>query len=395
LPDPVRRAWLLRDDIAFLNHGSFGAVPRPVFEAQDEWRRRIEAEPIEQIARRLDAGLNSVKAEVGAFLGMNPSDFGLVTNATEGVNAVFQSIALNEGDILATTSHVYGAVRQVMRHHARTRARTDLVEIDVPLPVRSPQAIADAVLAGLPPKTRLLVIDHVTSPTALIFPIERIVAECRTRNIDVLVDGAHAPGMLPLQIEQLGAAYYAGNLHKWCCGPKGSAFLWVRKDKQDNVHPLVISHRHGKGMTEEFLWQGTRDFSAWLAIPAALKFMSDAGWERVRRHNHELMLYGKAMLESELGVEPICPPDAGLLGSMASFLLPAELQNLTPAEGERLQQSFYDEQNVEAPLFEWGGRWMSRICAQVYNSRDDYHLLAAALKLAARRRDGNIPAAQK
>jgi isopenicillin-N epimerase len=311
------------------------------------------------------------------------------------VNAVFQSFPLKRGDILATTTHVYGAVRQIMRHHARHRANTEPVEIDVPLPVRSSDAIADAVMAGLPPMTRLLVIDHVTSPTALIFPVERIVAECQARDIDVLIDGAHAPGMLPLEIEKIGAAYYAGNLHKWCCAPKGSAFLWVRKDKQENIHPLVISHRYGKGMAEEFLWQGTRDFSGWLAIPAALKFMADAGWDRIRRHNHELMLYGTALIESELGIGPICPPDAGLLGSMASFVLPAAFQGMTPAEGERIQQSLYDDQNVEVPLFEWGGRWMSRICAQVYNSPDDYRLLVASLRLAARQRGGNIGPAQR
>ncbi len=375
LRENLRADFLLEPGVTFVNHGSFGAVPRCVFDAHTDWRLRIEQAPVERIARRNVELLAPVKTGLGAWLGMRPDDFGFVTNATEGVNAVLRSLDLSPGDEIMATDHVYPAVRQAMGYVA---IRTGAVyrQVRVPLPVRSANDVADAVVGGMTSWTRLVVIDHVTSPTGLVFPVEAIAARCAARGVKVLVDGAHAPGMLDLDVPQVGAAYYAGNLHKWVCAPKGTAFLWVRPDKQAAVHPLVISHHLGEGFAREFGWQGTRDLAAWLAAPRAAAYFEDLGWERVRAHNHALAAWAHRLLCDCWGVEPISPLDGRMLGSMATVLLPASLQRMTEVEGRELQQRLYDEFRVEAPLMLWNGRWLLRVSCQVYNVPAEYERVA-------------------
>ena len=309
---------------------------------------------------------------------MSESDFGFVTNATEGVNAVLRSMPLRPEDELVTTNHVYHAVRQAMKY-AAGRTGAGYREIDVPLPVESAKQVADRVLNGLSPRTRLLVIDHITSPTALIFPVEQIVAGCAAHGVDVLIDGAHAPGMLPLDVSRLGAAYYAGNLHKWACAPKGSGFLWVRPDRQADVHPLVISHYLGEGFAREFSWQGTRDISAWLSIPRALQFMSDLGWDQVMSHNRAMARWAGWMLSERWDVQPIAPTDGSMSGSMVTVPLPESIDASNDEKVQSFQQWLYDEHHIEAPLMRWGGRSFIRPCCQVYNAPDDYVRLGDAI----------------
>src|SRR5258706_5541359 len=291
----LRAQWLLDDRTTFLNHGSFGAMPRCVFDEQNRWRQRIEAEPVELLGRGAPELIAAAKQPIGQWLGMRNEDFGFVTNATEGINAVLHSLELHAGDELLTTTHVYNAVRQSMRHIANLAA-SSYREIDLPLSVLSPAEITRVIVNALSARTRLVVIDHVTSPTSLIFPVEQIVAACAQRGVDVLIDGAHAPGMLPLNVAQIGAAYYAGNLHKWTCGPKGSGFLWARPDRQARVHPVAVSHLFGQGFAREFSWQGARGLSTWLAVPRALEFMAELGWERVRSPNHAKANWVQQML---------------------------------------------------------------------------------------------------
>lgn len=389
-PKPLREGlaaeWLLKKDIAFLNHGSFGAAPWRVLAEQDEWRRRIEAEPIELLGRRCEALIDEAKAPIGQFLGMNSKDFGLVTNATEGINAVLRSLTFKPGDELTTTTHVYNAVRQAMKNVAARVAEVGATyrEIGIPLPATSPKQLADVVLNGLSDHTRLLVIDHVTSPTALVFPVEQITAECARRGIEVIIDGAHVPGMLALDVPEIGAAYYAGNLHKWVCAPKGSAFLWVRPDKQPAVHPCIVSHLLGEGFAREFSWQGTRDISNWLSVPKAIEFMGELGWDLVRAHNHALAVWGQRMLCEHFGVEPISPPDGNMIGSMATVRLPGKLATMSEEVGKTTQHQLYSEFQVEAPLVYWGGQWHVRISCQVYTHPEEIERLADAIaKLSA------------
>jgi isopenicillin-N epimerase len=372
---------MLKPGVAFLNHGSFGALPRIVTEAQNEWRRRIEAEPIEMIGRRREGLVDEAKAVIGNQFGMEIADFGLVTNATEGANAVLRSFPLNSGDEIVTTNHVYHAIRQTMHYVARQAGATHR-EIDIPLPVTSGDQIRDLVLDGLGPRTKLLVIDHVTSPTALVFPIEEIVAGCRAKGVKVLADGAHAPGMLPVDVQKIGADYYTANLHKWVCGPRGSAFLWVSPEHQESVHPTVISHHLDEGFSKEFGWTGTRDLSAWLSVPAAIAFLKELGWKQMIQHNHQMATWAQQMLCERWDVQPISPMDGSLLGSMATVVLPGSLAELT--ETLPLQQRLYDEFKTEQPLVQWGGRTMLRVSCQVYNTPAEYERLAEViLKLSA------------
>lgn len=387
-PEPVQADvashWMLRGDIAFLNHGSFGSTPRVVFEEQDRWRRRIEAEPVELLGRQCLALLDEAKGKVGAFLGMSPTDFGFVTNATEGINAVLRSLepTIEAGDELVTTTHVYNAVRQAMKYVAQRRG-AKYVELDVKLPVRSADDISGPVLEALNSRTKLVLVDHVTSATALVFPVEKIVRECAKHGVDVIIDGAHAPGMIALDIETLGAAFYAGNLHKWTCGPKGAGFIYVRKDRQGAVHPNVVSHFLGQGIVKEFGWQGTRDISAWLAVPKAIEFMASLGWERVMRHNHELATWAHQRLVKAWGVEPISPLDGSLLGSMAMLRLPGKLAKMSEAETAVVQQRLYSEHGVEAPLSPFAGEVTLRVACQVYNRPEHVERVGTAiLKLA-------------
>jgi len=374
----LKSQWLLDERIAFLNHGSFGATPRCVLEEQAGWRARIEAEPVEMLSRRGRELLTAAKREVGTWLGMREHDFGFVTNATEGINTVLRSLSFKPGDELLTTSHVYNAVRQAMKYVA-SRSGATYREIDVPLPIRSPQQIVQTVLDAISAQTRLLVIDHVTSPTALVFPANQIAEACAARGVDVLIDGAHAPGMLPLDVPSMNAAYYAGNLHKWACAPKGTGFLWVRPDKQRDIHPLVISHHLGEGFDAEFSWQGTRDLATWLAVPCALRFMSELGWDRVMAHNHAMAAWAQMFLCDRWGVEPISPADGSMLGSMATVRLPGRLREMADEQAKSLQPRLYAEHRVEAPFMVWGGQAFVRPCCQVYNVPDDFHRLAEAI----------------
>ncbi|HTW95162.1 MAG TPA: aminotransferase class V-fold PLP-dependent enzyme [Tepidisphaeraceae bacterium] len=379
----LRGEFLIDPELAFLNHGSFGAVPRVVVEEQNQWRRQIETDPIQTLHRRGPQLIAEAKGAIGAWLEMNPADFGLVTNATEGINCVLRSLKFSAGDELLTTGHVYNAVRQAMTFVAH-RAGATYREIEIPPPIASPDAIANAVLSAIGRRTRLVVIDHISSATALILPVERIVEECAKMGVDVLIDGAHAPGMVELNVSKISAAYYAGNLHKWGCAPKGSAFLWVRRDRQAEIHPLIVSHHYGQGMEKEFSWQGTRDISAWLAVPRAIEWMGRIGWARVMAHNHAMAAWVNQMLCRRWNVSAISPADGSMLGSMAAVPLPPPLDRLTPQQSEELQVTLHDRWKIEVPIMVWGGRSYARVCCQIYNVAEDYVRLAETIERLAR-----------
>jgi isopenicillin-N epimerase len=379
----LRQEFMFDTALAFLNHGSFGAMPRVVFEEHTRWRKEIENDPVEMLGRRSAKLIDGAKSAVGMWLGMNPSDFGLVTNATEGINCVLRSRRFGPGDELLTTNHVYNAVRQAMKYVAG-RSGAEYREIEIPLPVESAESIERAIGNAITGKTRLLVIDHVTSPTGMVFPIERIISACNERGVDVLIDGAHAPGMLRFDVSKLGAAYYAGNLHKWACAPKGCAFIWIREDRQSEIHPMVISHNLGKGLAAEFVWQGTRDFAAWFSIPRAIEFMGELGWEKVISHNHAMAVWVNQMLCERWKVGSVSPADGSMIGSMVTVALPAPLDGMTDEKIGALQGRLHDQYRIEVPLFRIGGRVYVRPCCQVYNLAEDYYRLAGAIEAEAK-----------
>ncbi|MFK7961059.1 MAG: aminotransferase class V-fold PLP-dependent enzyme [Phycisphaerales bacterium] len=382
LPAGQLDRWMLDPRITYLNHGSFGARLRTVNEAQAAHRRELEARPVAYLDRERDERSLDRRERVGRFLGMDPSCFGFVVNASDGINAVLRSLAWRSGDEILTTSHVYNAVRQTLGWLAATQ---DVVPIEasVELPVSGPRAIVDAITARLTDRTRMILVDHVTSESALVQPIEEIVRLARRRGIPVFVDGAHAPGMLDLDVTSVGADYYVGNLHKWVSAPLGSAFLHVAGATADGpppVHPTVISHFHGEPMATEFAWQGTRDVSAYMTVPDAIRAMADvcpdAGWAGVRSHNNQLLAWAEDRLCRRWQVDPVAP--AAMRGSMATIELPARLSKRFDAPSD-LKRSVYDEDGIEVPFMEIAGRWYLRISAQVYNRPDDYERLADAI----------------
>lgn len=375
--------WSFDATYCFLNHGSFGSCPRAVRAAYVAAQERIESRPIELLGRRIRELLAPSRARVGEFLGMSPDSFGFVTNATEGVNSVLRSLDFRPGDELLATSHVYNAVRNAMRFRAR-QCGAAYVECPVDLPVASPDDLVAAIEGAMTDRTRIAVIDQVTSATALVFPIERIADLCRARGVELLVDAAHVPGMLPAHVESIGCTYWTGNLHKWCCAPKGTAVLWVAPERRAAVKPAIVSHYLDEGFAGEFDWQGTRDMAAWMTAGAAIDFMGELGWDLVREHNHRMAAWAQRMLCERWEVDPISPFDGTMLGSMCTVPVPAEIRARF-ARWEDFQEALYRDYRIEVPVIDFGGRWHVRPSAQVYNRADQYELLAQAVLEEARK----------
>ena len=388
----MREHWVLDPEIRFLNHGSFGACPRAVLDAQTELRHRMEREPVHFFMRQLGGLLEAAREEVAAFVGSRPQDLGFVRNATTGVNAVLRSLRLAPGDEILVTSHGYNACNNVARHVAE-RAGARIVVAPVPFPLRSEDEVVDAVLAAAGERTRLALLDHVTSPTGLVLPIERLVRALDERGIDALVDGAHAPGMLDLDVSAIGAAWYTANFHKHTCAPKGAAMLWAREDKQAELHPAVISHgynsqRERKRWLEEMDWQGTDDLSPWLCVPVALRHVGslvDGGWPAIRARNHALAMQGRALLCEALGVP--APAPESMIGTLAAVPL-WDAEQSTPGSAldlDPLQVALFEEERIQVPVMPWprAPQRLVRITAYLYNHEAEYRALADAL---ARRR---------
>jgi isopenicillin-N epimerase len=349
----------------------------------------MEAEPVRFLSRELEGLLDAARAELGAFLGAPAHDLAFVPNATTGVNTVLRALDFGPGDEILATDHAYQACRNACeRVAARVGAR--VVVASVPFPLDSPDRVVEAVLAHVTPQTRLALLDHVTSPTGLVFPIGRLVTELAARGVDALVDGAHAPGMLPLDLAALGAAYYAGNGHKWLCAPKGAAFLYVRPDRQARVHPLVTSHglssprRDRSRFRLEFDWTGTDDPTPYLVLPEALRYLGGllpGGWPVLMARNRETALAARRTLCGALGVPPPAP-DA-MLGSLVSVPLPdGAPRDLSVGKPiDPLQAALYGQFAIEVPVLAWPAppRRLLRVSAQLYNTSAQYERLADAL----------------
>lgn len=388
--NPLRRHWTLDPELRFLNHGSFGACPRSVLEEQARIRAEIEREPVRFLARELEGRLDAVRAELAPFLGAAPEDLVPVPNATSGVNAVVRSRPLRPGDEVLVTNHGYNACRNACEFAAE-KAGARVVVARVPFPLASSDEVLEAVFAAVTPRTALALLDHVTSPTGLVFPIAELVRGLRERGIDTLVDGAHAPGMFPLDLEELGAAYYTGNLHKWVCAPKGAAFLWARRDLQPGLRPPVLSHGANSPRTDrsrfrlEFDFTGTDDPSAFLSVPACLRFLDGlvpGGFPELCRRNRALALEARSRLCAALGV-PAPAPDA-MIGTLAAVPLPAGPPGVRPDAFavDPLQSALFERHRIEVPVFTWPAppARLVRVSAQAYNEIDEYEALAQALR---------------
>jgi isopenicillin-N epimerase len=373
----IRPRFLLEPGVAFLNHGSFGTVPRDVAAVANGWRERLEANPDRFMRETLPGALREAAGRLARFIGARAEDVVFVDNATAGVNAVLRSLHLAPGDEILTTDHAYGAVLNAVRY-AAARAGAIAVEAPVPMPAPNAEAIFEAVRARFTARTKLLVIDHITSATAMIFPVERLTAFARARGVRVLIDGAHAPGHLALDVPALGADWYVGNCHKWLFAPRACALLWARRDAQGLIKPLSISHGYGRGFLEEFDWTGTRDPAPFLSAPAGLEFLTGLGAERVRQHNRELALAAARRIAQRWGEPMNAPPE--LLGAMACIRLPARWQIFGPPTREtakRLWPLILARHRIVVAIMPFAGALWARISAQVYNEMSDYDGLVA------------------
>jgi isopenicillin-N epimerase len=344
----------------------------------------MECEPVDFLAATLPGRLDAAREALSVFLGAESADLVFVPNATAGVNAVLRSLVFEPGDELLLTNHTYAACRKTVDFVA-ARSGARVVAANLPFPCCHEEEIIAAVLGCASSRTRLALLDHVTSPTALILPVARLVGELQARGIDVLVDGAHAPGMVPLGLSALGAAYYTGNAHKWLCAPKGAAFLHVRRDRQAQLHPTVISHGYTAGFHAEFDWTGTCDPTPWLCIPESLRFMGGllpGGWPQVMAANRDLALQARALLLECTGAEAPCPE--AMNASMASIPLP---QASIGSPAHRLDcpalHDWFRERGVETWLHPHPVPLL-RISAQLYNHLDQYKQLAGLLEAALR-----------
>jgi isopenicillin-N epimerase len=378
--------WLLDPTVTHLNHGTVGAPPRRVLAAQQAIRDEIEFQPPRYLLRELSSTvvgmpraeaprLRSAADQVAVFLGARGSDLVFVDNATTGLNAVLRSFRLNEGDEILVTDHAYGAIVNAAAFHARERGgRVRTAEL--PAPGRGRDAFVQAVVGAIGAKTRLAVVDHITSESALVLPVAEIVAGCRRKGVPVVVDGAHAPGALALDVPAIGADWYVGNLHKWAFAPRSCAFLWAAPERQEGLHPPVISWGLDMGFTAEFDWVGTRDPSAYLAAPAAIALMRELGIESMRAYNHGLAWEGARHLCARWGTE--FEAEEGMIGTMATVPLPVRA-GATKEDAARLRDALLEEDRIEVQIHAWRGRIWARISLQIYTEFSDVESLGNAV----------------
>lgn len=386
--------WDLDPSILYLTHGTYGACPRPVLEAQRAMVAELETNPISFLSRELEERWDAARRGVADFLNADPEGLVAVPNATTGVATVLASLRLRPGDELLTDDHEYNATLNALATTAE-RAKATVVRVSIPLPIRHPEEVVEAFIAGVTPRTRIAMVSHVTSPSGLVFPIEAIVRELDRLGIDTLVDGAHAPGMLPLDLRALNAAYWTGNGHKWLCGPKTAGMLVVREDRRSGVLPLVTSHGRNDPRTDrpalwrEFDWQGTLNPTAFLALPNAIRViggLDPGGWPAHMAANRALALGTRSLLNDRLALAPIAPES--MVGSMASIRLPVDLDD---DEADRMSRAMAEEDHIEVPIVPFPVRaarepgsppstTLLRISAQRYNQLGDYERLADALE---------------
>ncbi|GIF02921.1 aminotransferase class V-fold PLP-dependent enzyme [Actinoplanes siamensis] len=380
-PQPIPGARLLFSldpAVSYLNHGSFGALPISVQRAQQRLRDEMDLNPMRFFGAGLLDRISHTRRHLAAFLGADPEGSALTTNTTTAVSLVLQSAGLGSADEVLLTDHSYGAVAMAARRECRRTGAT-VRTVAVPLGASSAETVSRVRTALRPGRTRLLIIDQLTSATATLMPVKQIVAAARAQGIPVLVDAAHVPGMLPVDVDDIGADFWAGNLHKWAWAPRGTSLLVVAKEWRRRIDPLVVSWEHDRGFPASVESHGTADYTPWLAAPAGVFAMRTLGLDAIRRHNAALVAYGQRVVGSALGLDPADLPDPGGPGvSMRIVPLPAGLATTVP-EAHALRQHIADKLGVETQMTAWGGRGLLRLSAQIYNRPEEYHHLADRL----------------
>lgn len=384
-PGTLRSAWSLPDDVCYLNHGSFGPSPRVVQDARNRWSAELERQPMDFFLRRMEGHLAEAAARLGRFVGAEPSELGFVDNATVGMNVVAASVKLSHGDEVLLTNHEYGAVLRIWRR-ACQGAGANVVVASLPDPLESHEAVVDALFASVTERTRLIVVSHITSPTAVILPVEAICRAARERGIPVCIDGPHAIAMVPVNLRKIGCDYYCASGHKWLSAPFGSGFLYVAGRRHRELVPPVMSWgRSVEGLPprwqDEFHWLGTRDPATFLAIPAAIDFLESHGIGSFRTRTHALAREARSQLAELTGLSPFVPDDPAWFGSMVTCPLPLSSAGPPTAGGrDELQDALWERHRIEIPIVWWHGRRFIRVSCHLYNDAADLDRLIGALR---------------
>ncbi|BCM24577.1 aminotransferase class V-fold PLP-dependent enzyme [Methyloradius palustris] len=371
----MRKHWMLDDEISFLNHGSFGATPKVVLQSQQDYRALMERQPVDFFVRQLPDLIRKAAADLAGFLGANPDDLAFVENATAGINAVLRSFPWRAGDELLLANHAYPAVKNAAYFVARQFGIT-VREFEVPFPLEDENEILQAFTKAISPNTRMAVLDHVSSPLAIIYPLEKMLVICRAHSVKTLVDGAHAPGMLPLNLDAIDADWYVGNCHKWLFAAKGCAFLWAAPHARDFLQPMSISLHADVGFPQSFDWVGTRDVSAWLSISAAIDFYKSVGGDEIPEKLHNFAIVMAQQLAADWHVD--LPAKPAMFGSMVTLPMPFNGE-ATQETADQWRDTLWHENRIEVPFFAINRQLWLRISAQLYNSSIDYEQLSQAV----------------
>lgn len=379
----LKEEFLLDPEIIYLNHGSFGATPRPVFESYQRWQRELEFQPTEFLNRRATSLLQHSREVLAEYLNTGSHNLTYVTNATTGLNVIARGLALGPGDEVLATDHEYGALDRTFRFLARKQG-FKYINQPIRMPVTTVEAFMEDLWRGVTPNTRVIFISHITSPTALIFPVADVCRRARAQGILTIIDGAHVPGHIPLDLDELGADYYSGNLHKWLCAPKGAAFLYARPERLVEIEPLVISWGYesdtpGPSPLVDYVeWQGTRDISAFLTVPDAIAYQRERNWDAVRTRCHALTEDTVRRICAVTGQSALSPISAEWFGQMASAPLPPTV------DAAELKVKLYDGYRIEIPILAWNGFKVARVSFQGYNDQADADALVEAIKREVR-----------
>ncbi len=378
-PGALRDQFLLDPEVVYLNHGSYGACPRPVFEVYQRWQRELEREPVDFLGRRSGELLRQARAELAAYLGAAAEDVVYFPNPTTAANMVARSLKLGPGDEVLTTDHEYGAIDRTWRFLSR-QSGFAYRNHPMPLPVTNQADFVEQFWAAVTPHTRVIAISHLTTSSALIFPVAELCRRAREAGLYTIVDGAHAPSQIPVDVQAIGADCYFGACHKWLCAPKGSAFLYARREVQAQLMPLVVSWGYestapsGSQFIDYHEWQGTRDLAAYLATPAAIRFQAEHDWPAVRATCRAVALETRERINALTGLDSICPAGEEWLGQMVAVRLPAA------TDCGALSARLWAERRIEIPVYRWNDQPMLRLSVQAYNTREDTEALLEALK---------------
>lgn len=377
----LKEYFLLDSDVVFLNHGSYGATPKPVFEAYHNWQRRLEGQPVLFLGRQLPEFMRESRVALGEYLHAHADDLVYIPNATHGINIVARSLDLKPGDEILTTDHEYGACDYTWEFNCG-KSGAEYIHQPVALPVQTEAEIVEQLWQGVTPRTKVIYLSHITSSTALRLPVEEVCRRARERGILTIIDAAHSPGQIPVDLQALDADIVFGNCHKWMLAPKGSAFLYVRREVQDLINPLVVSWgthptpdiETGSRFIDILQWTGTKDPTAALTVPTAIQFMQDHDWGEVRSRCHALLRQAIERICDLTGLPPLYPLDSDFYSQMG-------IAPLTRSDLAVLKSRLYEEYKIEVPLIEWQDRNFVRISIQGYNTQADVDALADALRI--------------